>query len=287
MTKAIENASLQNYTTMHVDCKARYLYSPESIEELQNFIKNETGKYVVIGKGSKVLFTKNWPGTVILLDKLKKIEEFNGNERGQEGVLNINCQAGLTISELLEFCIRMGYGGFEFMAGIPGTIGGSTVVNAGAYGKSIGDIVRNVNIIDGNGCRKIYKRSELQFKYRESNINGVVTDVTIRLERSIPLLIRNKIEEIILDRKKFPEDWSCGCIFKNPEGVSVGKLIEECGLKGYRIGDAEISKKHGNFIINHGNAKAMDILNLMNLMKISIKKRYNIDLIAEIRVIKE
>jgi UDP-N-acetylmuramate dehydrogenase len=274
--------SLKELTTMHVECRAASLYSPGSVEELQDFISHQQGRYVVIGNGSKVLFTGDWTGIVVLLNKFNKIMDLAGEEAER---IFVNCQAGVTIHELLEFCIRKGYTGMEFLAGIPGTIGGSTYVNAGAYGKSIGDVVQSLRTIDEEGRLQNYDKGKVRFQYRQSDIKGIIVEVTFSLSRGNPREVTQKIEEILSDRKKLPEGWSCGCIFKNPEGISVGKLIEECGLKGYRVGDAEISPIHGNFIINHGDAKAGDILELMKIMKEAVRKRFDIELNNEIRLL--
>jgi UDP-N-acetylmuramate dehydrogenase len=277
--------SLKGLTTMHVDCSAASLYSPGSIDELREFIRNEPGNYVVIGNGSKVLFTEDWPGTVILLDKFKLIMEMPGEPDRKSGNIWVKCQAGVTISELLQYCTRKGYSGMEFLAGIPGTIGGATFVNAGAYGQSIGNVVRDLRVLDRDGCLRDVSRDAAGFQYRQSKITGIIVDVTFMLIRSDRDRVVHTIEEIISDRKRLPEGWSCGCIFKNPEGIPVGRLIEACGLKGFRIGDAEISPVHGNFIINRGDAKPEEILELMNIMKTAVRNRFHIDLTNEIRLI--
>jgi len=203
------------------------------------------------------------------------------------------------LNELCSFAERHSLTGCEFLVGIPGTIGGSAVQNAGAFGKSISGIIREISCVDGKGNLRKIGRDKIGFGYRETKLgNAIVVGATLRFIKGDKKAIRNRIKENIAKRLA-TQDYSApsaGCIFKNPlpdkkitpEGrtLSAGELIDRCGLKGFSVGGAAVSQKHANFIINKKHAKAVDILRLISIIKKTVKKRFGIELEEEVKIIK-
>jgi len=182
--------------------------------------------------------------------------------------------------------------GIEFASGIPGTFGGAIFMNAGAYGEQIGDKIIETTYIDENLEIKTMTKEEHEFEYRKSIFqknNGIILSGKIKLEKGNKEEIKTKMEEYSKTRReKQPLNMpNAGSIFKRGEGYITAKLIDECGLKEYRIGDAEVSELHAGFIVNKGNATAKDILNLIQYIKYKIKEKFNIDIETEIRIFGE
>ena len=204
---------------------------------------------------------------------------------------NIYVESGYMLNKLAQELSNKGYTGIEWATGIPGTIGGSICGNAGAYKSSMSDIIKDVTILDNDKVIKL-SNQELEFNYRTSILKNkkdfIVLSCNINLEKGNIDEIKKTIEERTLKRiETQPLDYpSCGSVFRNPEGMSSGKLIDDLGLKGYQIGGAKISEKHANFIINYNNATSEDIIKLIELIKNKIKKNYNIDLVLEQEIIK-
>jgi UDP-N-acetylmuramate dehydrogenase len=183
----------------------------------------------------------------------------------------------------------LGYGGDEFLAGIPGTIGGGIKGNAGAFGRSFADIVDTVSIMTPDNTIKTLNRDQIGFHYRGSRIgdDNIILNARLRLRARARPSIQRDIDRILaLRRERQPRQWSAGSFFKNPSGGPAGKLIELCGLKGYRIGDAQVSTKHANFIVNRGSATANDVMKLAAVIKQRVKAKTGVHLQMEVRVLK-
>ena len=196
--------------------------------------------------------------------------------------------AGVALSKLLLILARKGLGGLEFLAGIPGSIGGAVYMNAGAWGKGIGNFVEEVRVVDRSGKEQVLNRSQLGFGYRSSKLQNspyLITDIVLKLRRKKGRLITKKMKEYLKLRKdKQPLGTpNCGSVFKNPKGEFAGNLIEKAGCKGMRIGDAQVSSKHANFILNLGEAKAKDVIKLMTC----IRKAVKIELEPEVKILIE
>lgn len=196
--------------------------------------------------------------------------------------------AGLRLSGWLRFCAANGLAGMEFLTGIPGTIGGALVMNAGTREGSIAESLVWIDILDGQGRRHRLQRKDLQPGYRSMGLqkDWTVLGASFRLRQSTPQAVRDTLRQFMVRRKQtqplgLP---SAGCIFKNPEGFSAGALIDKAGLKGMRIGDAEISEKHANWIVNRGEAKARDIRALIRYVQAEVHRRFGIPLELEIQV---
>ena len=284
--KLIENYPMREYTSFKCGGNAKYLIYPESVEELIKIIgisKKNNLEFLVLGKGTNVLVSdRGFNGIIISTLKLNKIN-FGGE--------NLRCEAGVKISSLLRFCIENSLKGLEFLAGIPGTIGGAVKNNAGLKNEWISEKIDYVKFFDVNSGKIIKKeKKDIFFDYRKSEFDSskIILEVNFKPEKEkkekIVLNIKKYIEE---RRNKQPEGYSAGSIFKNPYPYYAGELIEKCGLKGYSIGDCYISEKHANFIINKGNGKAIDVYKLIKIIKEKVKEKFNIELETEIQLIGE
>ena len=277
-----ENISLKKYNTYKLNVICDYLVFPNDLGTLiilLNFIKENNLKFMVLGNGSNVIFkNERYDGIIIKLDRLNNIT-FSDT--------TVEVEAGYSLIKLAIECMKRSIGGFEFASGIPGAIGASIAMNAGAYKSDMGSIVKEVKVINPNLEIVTMTNEELDFKYRSSfikeNSNYYIVSATLELETGDS----KEIEELISKRRvkrmeTQPLDApSAGSVFRNPEGMYAGELIENCGLKGYSIGDAMISDKHANFIINNGNATGKEIVELIELIKEKVKQKYNVDLILE------
>jgi len=279
---------LKNHTTFKIGGPASLFFRPDNLEELEQIVGNARKralKVLVLGAGSNLLVAdQGVRAAVIKLDspafrKTAKIENI------------LEAGAGKPLNQLLAYCCAQGLSGLEFLAGIPGTIGGALVGNAGvspgARKLAIGDLVESVRVLAYNGGIKILERHKLKFSYRRSNLAKYII-----LSACFKLIPRDKraVQDNIagyLARRRNTQDYSrpnAGCIFKNPQGDSAGKLIDACGLKGKKIGGAVVSRKHANFILNEKDCTAEDILALVKLIRKEVKKKYNILLEPEIKI---
>lgn len=280
------NASLKKYNTYRIEatCKCLvFVHSVNELIELLRNLKNNNIDYIVLGNGSNIILANVYYDKVIIkLDKLNNIT-FNDNI--------VKVESGYPLPKLSLEILKHDLTGLEFAAGIPGLVGSSIAMNAGAYNKSMADVVKEITILDENLNIRVLKNSELKFRYRDSllkeNKKLIVLEVTLELEHGNILEAKELIEKrrqrrISTQPLNYP---SSGSVFRNPEGMHAGELIEKCNLKGYNINGAEVSEKHANFIINKDNCKGSDIIKLINLIKDRVKEKYNIDLILEQEII--
>jgi len=276
------------YTTFRVGGKADALYlSPDlpSLKEIIAWLNREGIPYMTIGKGSNLLVRdEGFKGVMIILnEKLSAIEKNGENDRV------IFAGGGLSINRLMEYCRIYGLSGLEFLAGIPGTVGGAIAMNAGAFGKDIGSMVQEIHVIMNNGELIIQDRSDLRFAYRGIlNLKGsVIVKARFELDRERQELISERVTHYLKKRKETqPLEYpSGGSVFKNPPNDYAARLIEMVGLKGKKKGGAMISEKHANFIVNTGGAKAEDILSLINLAQKTVLEGTGIELEPEIRIV--
>ncbi|PIP18778.1 MAG: UDP-N-acetylenolpyruvoylglucosamine reductase [Candidatus Omnitrophica bacterium CG23_combo_of_CG06-09_8_20_14_all_41_10] len=280
------NQPLKAKTTLKIGGPAEFFSEPKGLAELKlliNKAKENNLPVSVIGAGSNLLISgRGVKGLLIKLNSpyFKKISlKDNYIEAG----------SGAMLLKLIQFAKRRPLSGIEFLAGIPGTLGGALAMNAGCWGKNIGDLVKEVKVMDYKGSvRKLTKR-EIKFSYRKSGLgNYIILSAVLKLKKESAKVINRNIKDYILKRRNsqdltFP---NAGCIFKNPASLSrgAGELIELCGLKGRRIGGASISIKHANFILNKGNANAEDVLRLMRLVRERVKKKFKVTLEPEIKI---
>jgi UDP-N-acetylmuramate dehydrogenase len=278
-----ENISLSNLCTFGIGGPARYFIRASTIEQLEIAVKRanqENIPFIVIGKGSNCLFhDKGFNGLVIQ----NKIDFF---ETPDLGVYHVG--AGFSFALLGVRSAQAGFSGLEFASGIPASVGGAVFMNAGANGSETCTALESVDYMDENGNLHHLKKENLRFGYRTSCFQekkGIIAAATFRLKKS--LAARQKQIEIVSYRTKTQPygEKSAGCVFRNPSCGFAGQLIEESGLKGAKVGDAEISSKHANFIVNKGNATSDDVLALIDMITTHIQNKSSIHLESEIRVI--
>ena len=281
--KVEENMSLKKYTTYKTGGKARCIVYPKDTNKLiklLRILKEENIKYKIIGNGSNLLFSDNlYDGVLIKLSEFDKIK-FIGKKKVKVG-------AGYPLIKLSLNTAKKGLTGLEFASGIPGTVGGAVFMNAGAYKSDMGYIVETVKVLTPDLKIINLENKELNFHYRSSFLQK--HEGYICLEAILKLHIGKKdaIEEVIRERKKRrvesqPLEYpSAGSVFRNPEDNFAGKLIEDVGLKGKRIGGAMISDKHANFVINYKDATSKDIKDLIELAHNKVLEEYGIDMKIE------
>ena len=271
-----KNIPLKNKNTFKIGGKAKYYATPSSKEELLKvleFTKKENLPYFILGKGSNLLISdKGFPGVVIELN----FKEIIANK----DVLKVG--AGVSLNEFILKAKELNLGGVEWAIGIPGTIGGALYGNAGVPNHTISSIVKEVEVLKNNQVL-ILKNKDCNFSYRDSIFKQkndfIILSGTFELKGSFN---QDLIKEF-LKKRKIIKGHSIGSIFKNGENYFAGKLIDDCGLKGKRIGDAIVSDINANWIINLGNATSEDVEALILIIKKEVKKRFNIDLKEEIK----
>ena len=281
-----KNVSLKRYNTYKLDVMCEYLIYPKDIEELLELLKylrENKIKYLILGNGSNVILAKPSFDVVIKLDRLNNIDI-------KDNI--VTASSGVSLIKLSNLCMEKGLNGLAFAGGIPGLLGASVAMNAGAYKEDMASIVRSVKVITPRGEIITMKNNELEYSYRDSflkrNKEYICIEATLELEYEDKELIRNKM----IDRRdrrisSQPVNMpSAGSVFRNPPNLSAGKLIEDLGLKGYTIGGAQISEKHANFIINKSNATYDDIISLIEYIKKKVKEKYDIDLILEQEIVR-
>ncbi|MCI1634324.1 MAG: UDP-N-acetylmuramate dehydrogenase [Liquorilactobacillus nagelii] len=220
-------------------------------------------------------------GLVIILRNMKQINCQTNK---------ITAEAGASLIDVTEMAYQRGLTGLEFAAGIPGSVGGAIFMNAGAYGGEISQVVESVTVIDRQGQLKKYSKRDLNFNYRHSRIQtegDLVLEATFNLESGNQQLIHEKMNDLNFRRAaKQPLEYpSCGSVFKRPQGHYTGKLIQDAGLQGFRVGDAQISLKHAGFIVNLGQATAGDYLTVIQHVQQTILKKFQVKLETEVRII--
>jgi UDP-N-acetylmuramate dehydrogenase len=283
---------MTRHTSFRVGGRADILAYPkdrQDLERLLGFLKARGFYYYILGKGTNVLVKDGGiRGAVINLSQ--GFKDVNLVKENGENVL-IRADTGVSLSDLLAYSLREGLSGLEFAAGIPGTVGGALAMNAGTRQGSMNDITNSVTLISPWGKISRLKRIELRFAYRKLELGEgyIILEAVFDLKKAPTEEIRNRVNSNISHKRRTQplNQPSAGCIFKNPRGYYAGQLIEEAGLKGYRIGDAMISHVHGNFIVNVGEARACDILKLMNLIEHRIKESSGITLEPEIQILGE
>lgn len=279
---------MNRYTTFRVGGNVDAIYFARELNGLQrmvSYLSEENIPYLVVGNGSNLLVRdRGFKGVVIMLrEKLAAIE------KGQENDQIVLAGGGTSISELLNYCKLKGLEGLEFLAGIPGSVGGAVAMNASAWGEEIGSMVQEIHMVTPKEKLTLCDRSQLNFFYRGLSIpkGSVIIRVRFELNHENAEIVAHRMADYLARRKaKQPLEYpSGGSVFKNPPDDYAGRLIEKAGLKGESIGGAMISPKHANFIVNTGGARADDILALMDLARKRVKEKTGIELEPEIRVV--
>jgi len=281
-----KNEPLSKHTSFKIGGAADYFIEIPSKNALLEFL-NLNITFYILGAGTNVLFSDGgFRGTVIKLTG----EFLDCSAAGNK----VSCGSGFSLQMLVNKTAELGLSGLECCAGIPGTVGGAVFGNAGSKDMFISDSIESVETImwkveSGKWNERLLKKNEINFKYRSSGLkNCIITKINFALKNSDKNDILKTISDS-LEKRKILQPLNlpnAGCIFKNPKGQSAGKLIDLAGLKGKIIGSAKISEIHANFIVNTGNAKASDVLELIALAKKTVKEKFGVELEEEIRIIK-
>lgn len=275
---------MSRHTTFRVGGPADFFVTPKAKEEVRDVIRicKEAGMpYYIIGNGSNLLVSDaGYRGVIVQIYK-------EMNEVKVEGDL-VKAQAGALLSGIAAKALGAELSGFEFASGIPGTIGGACVMNAGAYGGEMKDVLESVTVLTGEGKIIELGRNELELGYRTSVIakkGYIVLGAVLKLERGDGEKIKTYMDELKEKRvTKQPLEYpSAGSTFKRPEGYFAGKLIENAGLRGFQVGGAQVSEKHCGFVINRDHATAADIMELMRQVQIRVKENSGVDLEPEVK----
>ena len=286
--KVLVNEPMASHTTFRIGGPADYFVLPETVEELANVLKlckEEQVPYFILGNGSNLLVgDKGFRGVVIQLYK-----NFDGLQI--EGT-TVTAKAGAMLIRVAKESGRAGLTGLEFASGIPGTIGGAMVMNAGAYGGEMKDVVTAVTVLTKDGEIKTLTGEEMNFRYRGSVVEDeayIVLEAVMELQEGNLEEIQARIDELSVQRRtKQPIEFpSAGSTFKRPEGYFAGKLIQDADLRGYQVGGAQVSEKHCGFVINAGGATAADVMQLMQDVSDKVQAQFGVTLEPEVKRIGE
>lgn len=275
---------MKKHTTFRVGGPADYFVVPKTKEEVKDIValcREFDMPYYVLGNGSNLLVgDKGYRGVIIQIYK-----EMNHIQVEDD---RMKVQAGALLSKIGSAAFEAGLTGFEFAAGIPGTMGGAVVMNAGAYGGEMKDVLFSVTVLTPEGEVLTLSNKELELGYRTSIVakkNYIVLEVTLALQKGEKDAIKARMDELRIQRTtKQPLEYpSAGSTFKRPEGYFAGKLIQDAGLRGFQVGGAQVSEKHCGFVINKENATAADVLELMRQVSAIVKEKFGVELEPEVK----
>ena len=276
----LKDVEMKEYSNMKIGGIGRELIIVEDKAELHDALNGKKDIFV-IGNGTNTLLNDGrLEKTFASLKKLQKIEELG------EGLVRV--EAGIDFNELVDYTGKMDYNGLENLSGIPGSLGGLVYMNGGAYGSEIFDHIVEIEILDNEFNLRTVKKENMYFTYRKTEIQEkkwIVVSATFKFDKGFD---NAKVEELRTKREgNHPLDLpNLGSTFKNPEGMFSARLIIEAGMQGVQIGGAQISMKHPNFVVNHGNAKFEDVINLVTEVKKAVKEKSGVELHEEIIIVK-
>lgn len=289
--KVLFDECMDRHTSIGVGGRADALVFPESVAEMGGivaFLRAEGIAVFFVGNGTNLIVRDDGFRGVIVSTKGLRAVRVEGRGQDRAAIL---AEAGASLAEVVALTAREALAGMEFCAGIPGSVGGGIRMNAGAWGSELKDVIESVDLLNGEGNIKSCKREALQFQYRDLALpeGACVTGGVFVLARGNRDAVEGRIREILRTRTgKHPLQYrSAGSIFKNPKGMPAGKIIDEAGLKGVRIGEAQVSDMHGNFIVNLGSATARDIIGLIELVQKKVLETKGIALEPEVKIIGE
>lgn len=285
--KLLENESMVHHTYIKTGGRVKLLYIPNSVESLAQaykYINDHQINYFVVGRGSNLLFPDH-PAEMVVI-KLSRVLDDVAID-GTKVVVG----SGYSLQTLARMVSKLGLSGLEFAGGIPAAMGGATFMNAGAHTGDLSKVITAVTTVTATGEIKKYSNQECQFSYRHSifqEINDIIVEVEMELVQSDVAAVFKRMSGNLEYRKEMqPLDKpSFGSTFRNPVGDHAGRLIEQVGLKGYKIGGAQISEKHANFIINYDLASTQDVIDLIGLVKSRVKAETGYELETEVRIVK-
>lgn len=280
---------MRDHTSLGIGGPADVFVSPAdpmSMKSVVQALRRHGVPLFPIGRGTNILVRDNGiEGVVMTFSGFSRIEVIDETEAG----VTLFVEAGALLQRLLNLCKERGYSGMEGLAGIPGTLGGAICGNAGSYGCEIKDVVESVVLMMPDGSLDRRDRDSLGFSYRSSDIpqDVLVLSVNLGLRKDDPKEVAARVERFLGEKKRTQPISlrSAGCVFRNPQGLSAGKVIDEAGCKGMRVGGVEVSEIHGNFFLNRGGGTAVDYLGLMEEVSRVVDRRFGIRLEPEIRVV--
>ncbi len=280
---------MKDHTSLKIGGLADAYASPQDAVSLKNVLVQLRKKeipFLVVGGGTNLLVKDGGvEGVVISLRNSRRIEFV----KEEDGMVIFFVEAGAPLQKLVGFAKENGFSGMEGLVGIPGLLGGAIAGNAGAFGYEIKDVIQSVTAMHANGRLDRIDASELGFGYRTAKIpaGAVILSANIRFKKGEKADVEQRVDAFLREkREKQPiSEHSAGCVFKNPQGASAGKLIDEAGCKGMRIGDVEISRVHANFFINKGNGTASDFMKLMDEVRKKVMTASGVELEPEIRIV--
>jgi UDP-N-acetylmuramate dehydrogenase len=308
--QVIESVPLLPLTSFRIGGPAHLFLAPRTLKALEqtiSYLSNRFISYKVLGQGSNLLINDKGVKLVMSLAALNRIrcsagskfehEDYRqvySNAYLQKGKTSnghifktVSVEAGCRLKSLISWSMRNGLCGLENLSGIPASVGGAISMNAGTNKCSMAEVIDSLQITGPDGSCW-FRRDQLQFNYRTFRLQdkALVSAAKIRFCKSSTNQIRQRIRNVMHKRKTTQPlgKPSAGCIFRNPQGDSAGKLIDRCGLKGLRIGDAEVSKRNANFIVNRGKASAVQVMDLLEIIKKSVKKEAGVELVPEVSV---
>ena len=288
---------MSRHTSFRIGGPADYWVEPEDLEDLKRILKLSSDNclpWKVLGRGTNILVRdEGFPGIIVTLkgDCFRELEFCEEKVDREDGRLcRVIAGAGVLLSCLVSEAVQRGLRGLEFAVGIPGTVGGAVAMNAGTREKSLMEVVDKIEVLNAEGKVSTLRKEQIGFRYRGSDLSPdqVILKVELGLKKGKRKDAGNLMNEFKRQRNVTQplSEPSAGCIFKNPPGgISAGELIEKAELKGARVGDAQISLRHANFIVNRGEARAEDVIILMERVRDTIRERMGIDLEPEIEII--
>ena len=274
-----KNYSLKKISTIGLGGSCREYCCPENTEELTNLIRNN--RILCVGNGSNVCFVTDYYDGIIL--SLKKMDKYLSHDEEF-----ISCSSNISCTKLARYLYNHQISGYEFLYGIPGTLGGAVFMNAGAFEKEILNNTHSIDLLDRNGRLQTLSNKDIKYTYRSSGIDPKAVIISIKLY-NLKIKFDNSIINNLNYKRKSTQpvnQLSCGCIFKNPANDFASELIESANLKGKRIGGIYVSKKHSNYFINDGTGTYMNFLDLIKYVKQKVSLIHNIDLKEEVILIK-
>lgn len=294
--RVLTDEPLSKYTSLRIGGPADLMAFPADVEDLRALLayaREEGMPTFVLGGGSNSLVRDGgFRGLVIHMgESFKDLAVLPGEGSAGDGTRAVRVGAGVRVSRLLAFCSRLGLAGLECLTGVPGTVGGAIRGNAGAYGGGTWDHLREVELVLASGEEAVLPRDAISYGYRRVDLppGSVVIAGVFVLRLGEPAEIRRTISQRLVQRNAAQpvEARSAGCMFKNPPGDYAGRLVDVAGLKGTRVGDAQVSPKHGNFIVNLGRARAADVLALLERARARVRAATGVTLELEVQIVGE
>lgn len=279
------NEPMSAHTSLRIGGISDIVLFPDELnmQEIIGILSEEGIPYMVIGKGTNLLVKDGGiEGALIFTDRINKITNIT-----DDGHLTV--QAGCALQKVIALSVDFGFSGMEGLAGIPGSVGGAIACNAGSFGYEIKDAVDCINILTSDAAIKTLSKIQAGFTYRGSKLpaNSIIINSYFSLKKDAPFSVNKRVKEFINEKRlKQPLNLaSAGCVFKNPNGITAGKLIDEAGCKGICVGGITVSRLHANYFINYNNGTADDFMKLMDIVKNTVSSKFGVLLEPEIKII--